>query len=292
MRGHGIFGHGEEIPGERHRYLTEFGGAAVYAHEHPPLEEISLPSRWPLRTYLTFDGPPVVEYRGILWDFASAAVDAFTKAVISTAASQRAPLGERGVIPHREDCCLMVTGTTHGSFGFEIEEVQPQESMFSAKSAVELAIEEIKDVLESFSQSEDDTAEAVSGADTRALDDLRDFLRVVADRSAVCSLSFRDSVFRFADTTHVRRGLDRIAQDNLREGQEEIEGHFQEFLPQGRRAEFVTSAGEVISCRVAHQVSGAESINSLLNTPVTISTSYREVGKSRSRHTITGFSPS
>ena len=38
IREHGIFGHGEEIPGERHRYLTEFGGAAVYAHEHPPLD--------------------------------------------------------------------------------------------------------------------------------------------------------------------------------------------------------------------------------------------------------------
>ena len=28
----------EAIPGEQHRYLTEFGGAAVYAHEHQPLD--------------------------------------------------------------------------------------------------------------------------------------------------------------------------------------------------------------------------------------------------------------
>ena len=32
-----IAGH-EEIPGERHGYLTEFGGAAVYVHEYPPLD--------------------------------------------------------------------------------------------------------------------------------------------------------------------------------------------------------------------------------------------------------------
>ena len=29
----------EAVPGEQHRYLTVFGGAAVYAHEHPPLDK-------------------------------------------------------------------------------------------------------------------------------------------------------------------------------------------------------------------------------------------------------------
>ena len=29
---------GTEIPGKQHRYLTAFGGAALYAHEHPPLD--------------------------------------------------------------------------------------------------------------------------------------------------------------------------------------------------------------------------------------------------------------
>ena len=28
----------EEVPGEQHRYLSEFGGAAIYAHEHQPLD--------------------------------------------------------------------------------------------------------------------------------------------------------------------------------------------------------------------------------------------------------------
>ena len=29
----------EEVPGEGHRYLTEFAGAAIYAHEHLPLDK-------------------------------------------------------------------------------------------------------------------------------------------------------------------------------------------------------------------------------------------------------------
>ena len=38
FREHEIIGRDEEAPGENHRSLTEFGGAAVYAHEHPPLD--------------------------------------------------------------------------------------------------------------------------------------------------------------------------------------------------------------------------------------------------------------
>ena len=37
LRDREIVGQGKEVPGENHRYLTEFGVAAVYAHEHPPL---------------------------------------------------------------------------------------------------------------------------------------------------------------------------------------------------------------------------------------------------------------
>ncbi len=38
IRSHGIISNDEEIPGRRHAYLTEFGGSAVYAHEHPALD--------------------------------------------------------------------------------------------------------------------------------------------------------------------------------------------------------------------------------------------------------------
>ncbi len=30
------------VPGENHRYLTEFGGAALYSHEHPPLNKAAI----------------------------------------------------------------------------------------------------------------------------------------------------------------------------------------------------------------------------------------------------------
>jgi hypothetical protein len=42
-----IIGANELAPGENHRYLTEFGGAAVYAHEHPPLERLLIANEIP-----------------------------------------------------------------------------------------------------------------------------------------------------------------------------------------------------------------------------------------------------
>ena len=42
LRENGIVADHEEVPGERHRYLTEFGGAAVHAHRHPPLDRRSI----------------------------------------------------------------------------------------------------------------------------------------------------------------------------------------------------------------------------------------------------------
>ena len=42
IRQHGILPSDAPIPGEAHRYLTEFGGAALYSHEHLPLDKESI----------------------------------------------------------------------------------------------------------------------------------------------------------------------------------------------------------------------------------------------------------
>jgi predicted nucleotidyltransferase len=39
IRQHQIMPDGAPMPGEEHRYLTEFGGAALYSHEHLPLDK-------------------------------------------------------------------------------------------------------------------------------------------------------------------------------------------------------------------------------------------------------------
>ena len=42
IKRHGILPPDAPVPGENHRYLTEFGGAALYSHEHLPLDKVSI----------------------------------------------------------------------------------------------------------------------------------------------------------------------------------------------------------------------------------------------------------
>ena len=249
------------------------------------------PPRWPVTAHLAFNGKPVVDRQGIHADFAGAAMDAFAKVVTSLAASQQAALGERGIIPGQDNYRMLITGTSHGSFGFEIEEsVAPQAHFLEEESAVELAIGQAKGILESLVTDEEAIAEAVADTDERALNDLRDFLKVMADGEAICSLSFKNAIFRFRDVGQVARGLASLGQDNLHEGEETLFGYFQGFLPKSRRAEFVENeSGVVISCRVNPALENAESINKILDQDVNVRVRTRQVGNSRPHYTVMGY---
>ena len=123
--------------------------------------------------------------------------------------------------------------------------------------------------------------------DDRALDDLREFLEILANSEAVCALSSRKATFRFRDVGQIRFGLTRLAQDNLHEGNVTKFGHFQGFLPKSRRAEFVEKGTEeVLSCRIDKDVEDAEAINQILNQEIDVLLHFRRVGESRPRYTV------
>ncbi len=251
------------------------------------------PPRWPASAHLTFNVKPVVNGESIEAGFAGNAMEAFAKTVTSLAASRLGPLGERGAIPHQEDYRLLVTGTSHRSFGFDVEEAQEWQTGFLAdESPVEFAIGQVKGILESLVGGEEEIAEAIAYTDGWALEDLRDFLKVLADSEAVCALSFKNAVFRFRDVGQVRRGIASLGTENVREGKGELTGHFQGFLPHSRQAEFMVDAsGDVLSCRVDRGVDNAKGITEILNHSVTVSVRYRQVGNSRRRYTILSYAP-
>ena len=251
------------------------------------------PPRWPASAHLTFNVKPVVNGEGIEAGFAGNAMEAFAKTVTSLATSRLGPLGERGAIPHQEDYRLLVTGTSHRSFGFDVEEAQEWQTGFLAdESPVEFAIGQVKGILESLVGGEEEIAEAIAYTDGRALEDLRDFLKVLADSEAVCALSFKNAVFRFSDVGQVRRGIASLGTGNVREGKEELTGHFQGFLPHSGQAEFMVDAsGDVLSCWVDRGVDNAKGITEILNYSVTVNVRYRQVGNSRRRYTILSYAP-
>src|SRR5262245_25840083 len=71
----------------------------------------------PASVRLTFRGRPVVLGQGVFVEFASKALEAFSKTVLALAASQAGPLPNTAPLRDREQYQLLITGTAIGSFG-------------------------------------------------------------------------------------------------------------------------------------------------------------------------------
>ncbi|MCK4340649.1 MAG: hypothetical protein KAY37_02855 [Phycisphaerae bacterium] len=249
------------------------------------------PSREPVRAKLTFRGKPIVGSHGMFAEFGAAVVNSFAEAVAAIGASQTGPLGTRGAIPKRDDYRLLITGTALGSFGFELEEA-PKDNMmlFPELSPVESAIEQAKAIMEASLGTDDDLTEAISDAGPRALDELRTFLKTMADQEAVCTLEFKDEVFRFADVGQVRRSEQRLSQDNIHEEDVEIAGVFQGVLPKRRTFEFrVSETDDVISGKVGPDIEEARQINHILEKPLIIKVRTRRAGTGRPRYVLLSY---
>ena len=206
--------------------------------------------REPARVRLTFRGKPVVAAHGLLADFGTAVLKAFTYAVAAVGASQNAPLRSRGAIPGQANYRLMITGTALGSFGFELEAVCP-EDLLPESSPIELAIMRTMSILQATVGTDEVLVEAVSDTHPRALGALRTFLRRVADQEATCILEFRDHVLRFANVSQVRRSEARLSTDNISDEEQVMSGRFLGMLPNRRTFEFRDSViDRVISGRL------------------------------------------
>ena len=250
---------------------------------------------------LTFRGPPVSGNYGILADFGGKAANGFAEAVALVGSSQERELSASGPIPNRENYRLLITATATGSFGFEVEDAALRPPLAGQSTPVAAAIAGLKQILEASVGTDEELAEAVAGSDPRARRAVRDFLTTVADAGAVCALDFRNDVFRFRDNGQVRRSIQRLSEDNIRDDDVTLAGRFLGFLPHSRRAEFLVSGadadflqesvGTVIAGPVEAAVDDAVAINEILQREVSISARARRVGSGHPRFLITGCVP-
>lgn len=254
------------------------------------LASLPTPSREPVKVRLTFRGKPIVGSHGMFAEFAAAVVDAFADAVAAIGASLGAQLGARGILPNRDDYRLLITGTALGSFGFELEEAPDNETLFPDMSLVESAIEQTKAIMQASIGTDDELTDAISEADPRALEKLRKFLVIMADKEAVCALEFKDDIFRFTDVGQVRRSESRLSKDNIHEDDPRIIGKFLGVLPKRRTFEFqITESEEVISGKVGPEIQDASQINHIIEKTLKISVHTKRVGTGRPRYTLMGY---
>lgn len=243
----------------------------------------------PARVRLTFKGRPVVGTHGIAADFGMKAVNSFSEAVASLAASLAGPLAASGPIPNREQYQLLITSTALGSFGFELEEFRAAQLPLERDSPMAQALERTHDLLRSTLGDDEELADAASETDPRALDRLRGFLQVLADGDAVCTLQWNERSVQFADVAQVRASLARLSRDNLHEEECSLAGSFIGALPHGRTPLFefrLSEGGEVIRGKVAAAVHDIEQINRHLYEAVDIRVMQTRVGGGKPRYLL------
>ena len=248
-----------------------------------------------VEAYLTFKGKPVVGRHGILADFGPIAVGAFADAVRKVGISQSVAMHPGVAKSKRPNYEMLITGTTPGSFGFRLEDASQQPALIGVPTPIEVAIEQVKTIMEATTGSDEWLAHAISEVDQSALKAMHEFLKKVADNDAVCALEFQDDVFQFRDTDQVRRSADRLS-ETVTEDEVFLEGHFIGYLPEQRRAEFRVSeseaefpgdvAGTVIAGTVKQDKDKPLDINESLNVEVTIEVRCRRVGSAKPRYTI------
>jgi hypothetical protein len=194
---------------------------------------------------LYFGGDPVFGSRGIAADFAGKALERFQEIVGKQfAAADLGSLGQRGPVPLGAVSTLMVTGVTHGSFGFLLDELSEQSYMFD--TALKEMVSEVLTIMEC-AGSADETAfeDAAETLDPRTLMALREFFVDLDSDSATVRL-VDDTKDLALDAAAVHRARLRTEATEINEEDKELPGVLIGFLPDHRRFELRSGSGEVV----------------------------------------------
>ena len=252
------------------------------------LNQVAPPHREPARARLTFRGRPVVGQHGIFAEFGAKATSLFADAVSKIAASLSGQLAAMGPIPNREESRLLITGTAIGSFGFELEEAPTDNQLnFGEETIAGHALELTLDLLKGTVGSDEELADSAVATDPRAVAAVRSFLELVAANEAVCALQVNEKVFRFKDVGEVRRGVERLSQENLHEEETQLTGEFQGVLPKARSFEFkLAESQEIIRGKVSASIPTPDVINDHLHQAITIDVLATRVAAGKPRYVL------
>lgn len=252
------------------------------------LSQVTPPKREPARARLTFRGRPVVGQHGIYAEFGAKATSAFTDAVAKIAAALSGELAPMGPIPNRDESRLLITGTALGSFGFELEEAPLDNQLdFGDNTIAGEALELTQNLLKGTVGSDEELADSAVATNQRAVAAIRSFLELLATNDAVCGFQFNDKLFQFKDVGEVRRGVERLSQDNLHEEETQLIGEFQGVLPKARSFEFkLADSQEVVRGKVSPMITTPDEINNHLHQPITIDVLATRVGAGRPRYIL------
>lgn len=213
---------------------------------------------------LYFSGRPVWGKQGIESEFGAKAISLFQDIVDRVfAREQIGTLGQRGVVPGREQAKLFLTHLIHGSFGFRLEEIQGQKEFVDTR--LKAAVDQASRLMSSFGdQSDDIFAKEVEELDERILGTVRNFFGLLRSSDAALRLVCGNIETNF-DSITVNRATERAEFTTVNQEIISLHGQLQGALPDAMQFEFKTEDEQVLQGRIDGELegSGAASLNRL-----------------------------
>lgn len=185
---------------------------------------------------LFFGGRPVIGAQAIESEFGGAALTRFQDLVSKVLAQESGALGQRGVVPNKGASILHVTNIVRGSFGFLLEEVQPQQPLI--ETPLKEAVNKATLLLDAFGEpDEEQFRSAVEAIDERVLGTAREFFDLMRQNDATLRVVAGKTDRSFGREA-VARAADRATSTTVEDTEEEIPGQLAGVLPDAHQFEF------------------------------------------------------
>lgn len=246
------------------------------------------------RTILFFSGEPVQGSMGIDASFAGRVLEPFQSMVMADYADRwHGAVGSRGRRHGEAQSRLLLTGLPRGSFGLELARAENDDLFGESQLADTLA--HVTRLVESASRSDEDFAAELDETAPRVIQNLREFLEVVAKGKAGLRLESGD--FRCSmNPVEANEAFTRVAGTISKEEPIKFPGVFKGVLLQSWRFDFVTDDNHSVGGKIDENLTEEQVIDlnrkffnercqaSLLKTTVL----FRN-GRERTTYTLNGL---
>jgi hypothetical protein len=240
--------------------MTRFGLEARLQELRKTLADLEAAKDEPTASAaLFFGGKPVIGSQGIESEFAGAAVTKFQDLVAKVLAQQAGGLGLRGIVPNKGASTLHITNIVRGSFGFLMEEVQPQQQIVD--TSLKDAVKQATSLLDAFGEpDEEQFRSAVEAIDERVLGTAREFFDLMRQNGATLRL-VTDETERSFGIEAVDRAVERATSTTVEDGTETLRGELAGVLPEAHQFEFKAAGRGLIKGRVDRKYSPEQLTN-------------------------------
>lgn len=238
---------------------------------------------------LIFGGDPVAEAEGIEARFAADALSAYQDLVSKTLAAP-VTLNSSGPIPFERQSRLHITDVVRGSFGFELDEVQEQDSF--TPTPLRLAVEQVASLVFAAARSDDEFLDAVVDTHPRVRDSLRHFINTIYKANATIGIETWDATMKI-DAQTIELANERVSIEWRDEAHLEIRGVFKGVLHVSRAFEHRAADGSLVKGKADPSVD-LTTLDGWIDRPCAAQVkqvSWQRAGKQFARYTLLGLLP-